>query len=130
MSKWENASERKQNEKLQKLLEQSILQQQELLKETADIGDKLGQVNILLDELFHNVDEVKKSINAEIDQRFLELDRRIFSRKSGTELGKAMAKRHEENCENFQTIISLLKAVLVNEILDDMEKLIMARKER
>ena len=92
MSKWENASERKQNEKLQKLLEQSILQQQELLKETADIGDKLGQVNILLDELFHNVDETKKSINAEIDQRFLELDRRIFSRKSGTELGKADRK--------------------------------------
>ncbi len=113
MSKWEKGFYSNQFCEIKQKLDENLWKQQELyenlLKITASIEERLGQTEKVLNELQVCVKGTEKSAEYKIYEVYMQLR-------------EMMDHEAEMNREGFQEISSLMKLLLVNSVLDDMEQ--------
>ena len=113
MSKWEKGFYNNQFGEIRQKLDDNLQRQQEmyenLLKMTAGIEERLEHTERLLNELQACVKGTEKSAEYKIYEVYMQLRER-------------MDHEAESNREGFQEISSLMKLLLVNSVLDDMEQ--------
>lgn len=113
MSKWEKGFYSNQFCEIKQKLDENLWKQQELyenlLKITASIEERLGQTEKVLNEFQVCVKGTEKSAEYKIYEVYMQLR-------------EMMDHEAEMNREGFQEISSLMKLLLVNSVLDDMEQ--------
>ena len=113
MNKWEKGFYSNQFYEMKMKLEENLRKQQEmydnLLKITVGIEEKLERTEHLLNELRVCVKGTEKTAEYKIYEVYMQLR-------------EMMEHEYETNREEFQEISSLMKLLLVNSVLDNLEQ--------
>lgn len=113
MNKWEKGFYRDQLCEMRKILEENFRQQQEMFEKitamAVGINEKLNKTENLLKEIQADVKGVEKSTEYKIHEVY-------------TQLYEMINLEIDNTKEGFQEASSLIKMLLVNEILDDMNR--------
>lgn len=109
-------------------LENGHQQQEQIVKTLVNIEDKLEKNNQLLESIDAHVRKVGNLTEEKIDNTYLQLKDMLIElfkieNRNYTDMVDSFTGFSEENKKNLAEVVALLKTVLVNLVLDDMEKI-------
>jgi len=112
MNKWEKVFYKEQFCEVHMKLEENLRQQNEIYEKIAEmlggIEARMDKTDKLLKKVLLNVKEVKKSTEQKVDAAYESLQEQT-------------EEAFRENQENLKEVVSLVKMLLVNSLLEDME---------
>lgn len=109
-------------------LENGHQRQEQIVKTLANIEDKLEKNNQLLESIDAHVCKVGNMTEEKIDNTYLQLKDMLIElykieNRNHTNVVDSLTGFSEENKKSLAEVVALLKTVLVNLVLDDMEKI-------
>lgn len=121
MNKWEKVFYKDQFYEVRMKLEENMRQQQEMYETIMNV---LTRMEERLDDTGRSLLALKESM--EKNQSLTES--RIYE--GYVQMQQALSEGQKENRDNFKDMITLLKMVLANRVLDDWEKAIQLQQEK
>lgn len=121
MNKWEKVFYKDQFYEVRMKLEENMRQQQEMYETIMNV---LTRMEERLDDTGRSLLTLKESI--EKNQSLTES--RIYE--GYVQMQQALSEGQKENRDNFKDMITLLKMVLANRVLDDWEKAVQLQQEK
>lgn len=127
MYNYEKRILRKELGQIHSELENNHQQQEKIITILVNIEEKLKKNNELLESIDARVCKVGNMTEDKIDNTYLQLKDMLIElykteNKMNTNMVDSLTDISEENKKNFAEVAALLKTVLVNSVLDDIEK--------
>ena len=137
MNKWEKVYYKEKFDEVKEQMQQDRKSQQEINR---NMGEMMSQVGLLLEEnkdllelIRAEIGETKCCLEEKADavSRQLQEKERKLSKieKQGVKMKRILETEYKESQEGFSNVLSLLKMVLMNELLDDTEEALLKMEE-